>query len=240
MKKPLILVTTSNNMVENMYVVRLNHEYVNAVVKAGGIPVIVGSTFGLDELIGLADGLLLTGGVDVDPALFGESILNDTVHIDQKRDHLVLQLIEKYWKTGKPCLAVCRGLQVLNVAFGGGLVQDIPAWCGATHSGGVEHTVAVKEGSLLHTLTGKTELAVNSYHHQCIAQGQLAAPFVPTAAWTGSGVTMIEAFEQPGYPLLAVQWHPERAYLNPEGLTNMDPLFSWLVNTAAKSQSICQ
>ena len=94
MKKPLILVTTSNNMVENMYVVRLNHEYVNAVVKAGGIPVIVGSTFGLDELIGLADGLLLTGGVDVDPALFGESILNDTVHIDQKRDHLELQLIE--------------------------------------------------------------------------------------------------------------------------------------------------
>ena len=240
MKKPLILVTTSNNMVENMYVVRLNHEYVNAVVKAGGIPMIVGSTFGLDELIGLADGLLLTGGVDVDPALFGESILNDTVHIDQKRDHLELQLIEKYWKTGKPCLAVCRGLQVLNVAFGGGLVQDIPAWGGATHSGGVEHTVAVKEGSLLHTLTGKTELAVNSYHHQCIAQGQLAAPFVPTAAWTGSGVTMIEAFEQPGYPLLAVQWHPERAYLNPEGLTNMDPLFSWLVNTAAKSQSICQ
>ena len=63
MKKPLILVTTSNNMVENMYVVRLNHEYVDAVVKAGGIPVIVGSTFGLDELIGLADGLLLTGGV---------------------------------------------------------------------------------------------------------------------------------------------------------------------------------
>ena len=240
MKKPLILVTTSNNMVENMYVVRLNHEYVNAVVKAGGIPMIVGSTFGLDELIGLADGLLLTGGVDVDPALFGESILNDTVHIDQKRDHLELQLIEKYWKTGKPCLAVCRGLQVLNVAFGGGLVQDIPAWGGATHSGGGEPTVAVKEGSLLHTLTGKTELAVNSYHHQCIAQGQLAAPFVPTAAWTGSGVTMIEAFEQPGYPLLAVQWHPERAYLNPEGLTNMDPLFSWLVNTAAKSQSICQ
>ncbi len=240
MKKPLILVTTSNNMVENMYVVRLNHEYVNAVVKAGGIPMIVGSTFGLDELIGLADGLLLTGGVDVDPALFGESILNDTVHIDQKRDHLELQLIEKYWKTGKPCLAVCRGLQVLNVAFGGGLVQDIPAWCCATHSGGVEHTVAVKEGSLLARLTNKTELMVNSYHHQCIAQGQLAAPFVPTAAWTGSGVTMIEAFEQPGYPLLAVQWHPERAYLNSEGLTNMDPLFSWLVNTAAKSQSICQ
>ena len=232
MKKPLILVTTSNNMVENMYVVRLNHEYVNAVVKAGGIPMIVGSTFGLDELIGLADGLLLTGGVDVDPALFGESVLNDTVHIDRERDHLELELIEKYWKTGKPCLAICRGLQVLNVAFGGGLVQDIPAWCGATHTAGVEHPVAVSEGSLLHRLTGQGELMVNSYHHQCVAQGQLAAPFVPVAAWTGCGVTMIEAFEQPGYPLLAVQWHPERAYRNPAGLTNMDALFRWLVEKA--------
>ena len=232
MKKPLILVTTSNNMVENMYVVRLNHEYVNAVVQAGGIPVIVGSSFGLDELVELADGLLLTGGVDVDPALFGEEILNDTVHIDKKRDALELALIEKYWKTGKPCLAICRGLQVLNVAFGGGLVQDIPTWCGATHSAGVEHPVTVREGSLLARLTGKTELMVNSYHHQCIADGQLAAPFTPTATWTGSGVTMVEAFEQPNYPLLAVQWHPERAYLNPTGLTNMDPLFSWLVEKA--------
>lgn len=232
MKKPLILVTTSNNVVEDTFVVRLNHEYVNAVVQAGGIPVIVGSPFGLDELIELADGLLLTGGVDVDPALFGESILNDTVHIDQKRDHLELQLIEKYWKTGKPCLAVCRGLQVLNVAFGGSLIQDIPTWCGAVHTDGVEHPVAVKEGSLLARLTSKTELMVNSYHHQCIAADQLASPFTPTGTWTGSGVTMIEAFEQPGYPLLAVQWHPERAYLDPAGLTNMDPLFRWLVEQA--------
>ena len=231
MKKPLILVTTSNNVVEDMYVVRLNHDYVNAVVKAGGIPVIVGSAFGLDELVELADGLLLTGGVDVDPALFGEEILNDSVHIDKVRDELELALIEKYWKTGKPCLAVCRGLQVLNVAFGGGLIQDIPTWCGATHTAGAEHPVAVSEGSLLNRLTGGTELMVNSYHHQCVAQGQLAAPFVPAATWTGSGVTIIEAFEQPGYPLLAVQWHPERACLDP-GLTDMDPLFAWLVNEA--------
>ena len=73
---------------------------------------------------------------------------------------------------------------------------------------------------------------VNSYHHQCIAEGQLADAFVPTATWTGCGVTMIEAFEQPGYPLVAVQWHPERAYRNTEGLTNMDALFSWLVEKA--------
>ena len=232
MKKPLILVTTSNLMVGDMNVVRLNHEYVNAVVKAGGIPVIVGNPFGLDELVELADGLLLTGGVDVDPALFGEEILNESVHIDRDRDDLELQLIEKYWKTGKPALAICRGLQVLNVAFGGKLIQDIPTWCGATHTAGAEHPVVVIEGSLLNQLMGETELMVNSYHHQCIADGQLAAPFVPTATWTGCGVTMIEAFEQPGYPLLAVQWHPERAYRNEEGLTNMDALFRWLVEKA--------
>ena len=232
MKNPLILVTTSNLMVGDLKVVRLNHEYVNAVVKAGGVPVIVGNSFGLDELIQVADGLLLTGGVDVDPARFGQEILNDTVHIDQDRDALELQLIEKYWKTGKPALAICRGLQVLNVAFGGTLIQDIPTWCGATHTAGAEHPVAVTEGSLLNRLTGGTELMVNSYHHQCIPEGGLAEPFVATASWTGCGVTMIEAFEQPGYPLLAVQWHPERAYLDPAGLTNMDPLFSWLVDQA--------
>ena len=232
MKKPLILVTSSNLMVGDLNVVRLNHEYVNAVVKAGGVPVIVGSSFGLDELVELADGLLLTGGVDVDPARFGQEILNDTVHIDKDRDALELELIEKYWKTGKPALAICRGLQVLNVAFGGTLIQDIPVWCGATHPGGAEHAVGVVPGSLLGELTGNKSLMVNSYHHQCISKDGLAGVFVPTAFWKGSGVTMIEAFEQPGYPLLAVQWHPERAYLTPESLTDMDPLFRWLVERA--------
>ena len=232
MKKPLILVTSSNLMVGDLNVVRLNHEYVNAVVKAGGVPMIVGNPFGLDELIEVCDGLLLTGGVDVDPALFGQEILNDSVHIDQDRDALELQLIEKYWKTGKPALAICRGLQVLNVAFGGTLIQDIPTWCGATHTAGAEHPVDVVKGSLLQQLTGDDRLMVNSYHHQCIPEGGLAKPFVPTATWTGCGVTMIEAFEKPGYPLLAVQWHPERAYRNPEGLTCMDPLFRWLVEKA--------
>ena len=234
MKKPLILVTASNLMVGDMNVVRLNHEYVDAVVKAGGVPVIVGSSFGLDELIDAADGLLLSGGVDVDPAFFGQAILNDSVHVDRARDELELALIEKYWKTGKPALAICRGLQILNVAFGGSLIQDIPTWCGAVHTAGVEHPVAVEAGSLLHRLTGKAELMVNSYHHQCVSADGLAAPFVTTATWTGSGVTMAEAFEQPGYPLLAVQWHPERAYRNPTGLTDMDPLFGWLIDQARK------
>ena len=232
MKKPLILVTASNNVVENMNVVRLNHDYVNAVVRAGGVPLPLVSPFGLNELIDLADGLLLSGGVDVDPVRYGQEILNDTVEIDRARDALELSLIERYWRTGKPILAICRGLQVLNVAFGGRLVQDIPTWCGASHAAGVEHPVTVAQGSLLNELTGKTRLMVNSYHHQCIPEDGLAPVFVPTAAWTGCGVTMIEAFEQPGYPLLAVQWHPERAYLTPESLTDMDPLFRWLVERA--------
>ena len=234
MRKPLILVTTSTMPVEDMTAVRLNHEYVNAVVKAGGVPVPVVSPFCMDELMELADGLLLTGGVDMDPIRYGQAVLNDTVTIDPARDALELQLIEKYWKTGKPVLAICRGLQVLNVAFGGKLIQDIPTWCGATHTGGVQHAVAVAPGSLLQRLTGKAELMVNSYHHQCIAADQLAPAFTPTAVWTGCGVTMIEAFEQPGYPLLAVQWHPERAYRNAEGLTNMDALFCWLIEQSQK------
>ena len=231
MKKPLILTTCSNLSVEGTLALRLNHEYVNAVTKAGGIPVVAAASFGLDELVALCDGLLLSGGVDVDPARFGQEVLNGTVQVDRARDELELALIEKYWKTGKPVLAICRGLQVLNVAFGGSLIQDIPAPGGANHSG-AQHTVDVAEGSLLAGLTGERSLMVNSYHHQCVSGEGLAGVFVPTATWTGCGVTIVEAFEQPGRPLLAVPWHPERAYLDPAGLTNMDPLFSWLVDQA--------
>ena len=231
MKKPLILTTASNNTVENMDVVRLNHEYVNALVQAGGVPLPITSTFGLEELAALSDGLLLTGGLDVAPDRFGQAVLNDTVVCDPRRDELELALIRTYWQTGKPVLAICPGIQILNVAFGGTLIQDIPAWCGANHSGTV-HPVTVREGSLLHRLTGRRELSVNSYHHQCIIAEGLAQGFVSTAVWTGSGVTVIEAMEATDRPALAVQWHPERAYLDPEGLTNMDPLFSWLIEKA--------
>ena len=231
MKKPLILVTVSTERMDDTPIVRLNREYVNAIVAAGGVPVPVSHRFGLGELVDLADGLLLSGGVDVDPVRFGQKKLNDSVCIDADRDELELELIEKYWRTGKPALAICRGLQVLNVAFGGTLVQDIPTWCGANHTQ-TDHQVRVKAGSLLHSLTKKDTLQVNSYHHQCVSLHDIAPAFVPTATWSGCGVTMIEAFEQPGYPLLAVQWHPERAYLDPAGLTNMDPLFRWLVEKA--------
>lgn len=231
MKKPLILVTVSTERMDDTPIVRLNREYVNALVKAGGVPVPVSNGFGLEELIELSDGLLLSGGVDVDPTRFGQEKLNDSVCFDRDRDELELRLIEAYRRTGKPILAICRGLQVLNVAFGGTLIQDIPTWCGANHTK-TEHGVRVTAGSLLHDLTGARDLRVNSYHHQCVPADGLAAAFVPTAVWTGCGVTMIEAFEQPGYPLLAVQWHPERAYRDPEGLSDMDALFRWLVEKA--------
>lgn len=231
MKKPLILVTVSTERMDDTPIVRLNREYVNALVKAGGVPVPVTNRFGLDELIAHADGLLLSGGVDVDPCRYGQQKLSDTVCVDRDRDELELALIQKYWQTGKPALAICRGLQVLNVAFGGSLIQDIPSWCGENHAG-TSHEVQVAAGSLLHALTKKDALQVNSYHHQCVPMDKLAAPFVPTATWAGAGVRIVEAFEQPGYPLLAVQWHPERAYRDPAALADMDPLFCWLMEQA--------
>jgi putative glutamine amidotransferase len=205
MKNPLILVTTSSMPVEDMTAVRLNHEYVNAVVKAGGVPVPVTNRFGLDELIAHADGLLLSGGVDVDPCRYGQQKLSDTVCVDGDRDELELALIHKYWQTGKPALAICRGLQVLNVAFGGGLIQDIPTWCGAVHTAGVEHPVTAAEGSLLARLTGTRNLTVNSYHHQAIKD---LAPALKEMAVSPDG--LIEAVYMPAHRFLwAVQWHPE-------------------------------
>lgn len=116
MKKPLILVIVSTERMDDTPIVRLNREYVNALVKAGGVPVPVSNGFGLEELIELSDGLLLSGGVDVDPTRFGQEKLNDSVCFDRDRDELELRLIEAYRRTGKPILAICRGLQVLNVA----------------------------------------------------------------------------------------------------------------------------
>ena len=91
MKKPLILVTVSTERMDDTPIVRLNREYVNAIVAAGGVPVPVSHRFGMDELVDLADGLLLSGGVDVDPVRFGQKKLNDSVCIDA--DRLALNLI---------------------------------------------------------------------------------------------------------------------------------------------------
>ncbi len=160
--------------------------------------------------IGCFDGLLLLGGGDIDPALFGERVVNDTVKADVARDRLEIALIQQFAAAGKPIFGICRGIQILNVALGGTLVQDLPAQRGIDHSNGRLHDVSTLTGSRTNALWGP-RFTVNSYHHQAV--GRLAPGLMATAV-SEDGV--IEAVEHKQLPLLAVQWHPEIEPFTPE------------------------
>ena len=192
----------------------LKQDYLDAVAGAGAIPVVIApeATAAADLIMSRVDGLMLVGGVDVHPTNYGESILNDTVTPGPERDALELALLQSAFKRDVPVLAICRGHQVLNVACGGTLWQDLPAQRpdglghsqrGDPHSAG--HELQVAEGSLLHRIVGSARLSTNSFHHQAIRRiGQ----GLQATAWTSDG--LVEAVEDPAHRfVLGVQWHPE-------------------------------
>lgn len=160
------------------------------------------------------DALVLGGGIDVDPERYGRTVLeNGTVEIDAERDAIDFALLERARRAGTPVLGICRGLQVVNVALGGTLVQDIPSErpSEVVHQRTPDektrrdHQVAVTPGTLLAGIAGASEIAVNSRHHQAIER---LAPGLAVSGTAPDGVA--EAVESVGGPwLLAVQWHPE-------------------------------
>lgn len=152
------------------------------------------------------DGLVLAGGDDMDPALFGQENRGSR-GIDRARDGAELALLDAFRAAGKPVLAICRGHQVVNVWLGGDLVQDLDPELAPFHGGGEgdrAHLVRAAEGSLLHRLYGPV-FAVNSRHHQGL--GRLGRGLT-AAAWSEGGV--VEAAEHGALPLVSVQFHPER------------------------------
>ena len=158
------------------------------------------------------DGLLLSGGGDIDPVLFGEARHPKTGNVDAARDELELRLTREAAAAGLPVLGICRGVQVLGVAFGGNLVQDIPDLVpNARQHSESTHQVRVLADGLLGRILGSERLEVNSFHHQAnaITGGELRA-----GAWADDNV--IEAIEAPGPGfVLGVQWHPERMVADP-------------------------
>lgn len=163
------------------------------------------------------DALLLTGGVDVDPAQYGETDRHPTVEIDPARDTYELALARAALERDLPVLAICRGAQVLNVAAGGTLIQDLPSAVVTT----VEHTIDEPKDAIAHDVvvaahsrlagflrtssTAPYRVAVNSRHHQAVRQ---PAPLFVVSATASDGV--IEAIEKPDAPFcIGVQWHPE-------------------------------
>ena len=164
------------------------------------------------------DGLLLSGGEDIDPFHYGQTPTEKCGEINKARDHAELKMLEAFLATGKPILGICRGIQLINVALGGTLVQDLE-WeypeSGA-HRNAV-HTVKTQRGSFLHRALGK-EFQTNSFHHQAL---KTCGEGLAVTARTADGV--IEGVEHCSRPVLGVQWHPER------DLAAMLPLFRWFV-----------
>ena len=191
--QPNILISTGNGDASN---------YLAAIEAAGGRA----DARYLPEPDARYDGLLLAGGEDIDPALFGQT-RQGAQGIDLARDRAELALLSAFLDAGKPVLGICRGVQMINVWLGGDLGQDSGDGLAVFHGGGDAdrvHPVRAEEGSLLHRLYGPL-FSVNSAHHQALNR---LGRGLTTTARSESGV--VEAVEHESLPLIAVQFHPER------------------------------
>ena len=173
--------------------------YINAVEAVGAEAVV---KYLPDDSVDY-DGLILCGGNDVQPCYYGEEI-NGSLDFDEERDRTEMALAQKFFQTGKPILGICRGMQLLNVALGGTLYQDISG-----HRGEILHTVKAEKGSLWEKLYGK-EFTVNSFHHQAVKR---LGNGLKATLYDGTGA-VIEGVEHESKPYLGVQWHPERICLD--------------------------
>lgn len=205
----------------------LSTNYTEAVARAGGVPVVIPtvSTPGEAEaIVAKLDGILFSGGEDVDPAWYGEAELNETVKIDSVRDRSDSLLARAALASGKPVMGICRGEQLLDVIMGGSLYQDIPSQIPETvgHGGGARHKIGVEPGSVLERLFGPDSLTVNSHHHQAV---KAAAPGIRVTARSAEGV--VEAYE--AEHVLAVQFHPEKMLR--DGEDKWLALFEYYVNS---------
>lgn len=200
----------------------LNETYVSAVYDLDGLPLIlpVLPPEG-DQLVTMLDGLILSGGGDIDPVHFGQPPHPDLGGVSPERDDLELRMFAAARQHGLPVLAICRGIQLINVAMGGTLIQDIPAQAPSDiqhrqHLNGlarddVSHGVHLEPDSLLAGIYGASDIQTNSYHHQAI--DRLADGLVITGR---AGDDIIESVESAhahdGDFLVGVQWHPETLY----------------------------
>lgn len=216
----------------------LGHTYVDSVIRAGGIPVILAANLPQElfaQLVQRIDGLIFAGGPDIDPVIFGGKPHPRVYGIDERRDTLELELVRMAIAEKKPFLGICRGIQVINVALGGTLYTDLEAFSPSGekhdfHPGHPydykAHPVTVSDDSRLHRIVNASALRVNSLHHQGI---ETVAPSLVPVGYSHDKI--VEAVELPDHPFaIGVQWHPEWLPDEPQ----MRAIFSALIQAAEK------
>lgn len=189
----------------------VSQSYVNAVRKAGGVPVILPGVKTKDEadaLMASIDGVIFSGGEDVDPARYGEEIWNESVGINFPRDTSDFLMAQAARDRAIPIMGICRGSQLLNVAYGGSLWQDIPSQLGPEHRASYKpgegvHAIGLEKGSRIREILADADSVwVNTHHHQAVKD---IAPGCKVTARSPEGI--VEAWEGPG--VFCVQFHPE-------------------------------
>lgn len=222
---PLIGVSPCGN--EKNY--NVNSPMFTSVFRAGGVPMMLPMVRSAEEAELLAekiDGLIMVGGEDINPSYYGETVLNETVEINGFRDTSDFYLINAARKKGIPILGICRGEQILNIACGGSLYQDIPSQLGEHVADSVHHHwIFVEKDTRLHELLGVDSIIVNSYHHQSV---KTPGKGLAISAHAHDGV--VEAYE--GEEIFAVQFHPEHFVAS--GDTVFLPIFRDLIDRARK------
>jgi putative glutamine amidotransferase len=223
--RPVVGVTLGDGDEPGVHAMR--EDYLRSVERSGALPVVLPPVCPADvpALLDRLDGVLLSGGVDVDPALYGQAPHPKLGRVNRRRDDFELALTREALRRDVPILAICRGHQVLNVATGGTLVQDVPSLIGGVveHDGRGPrwrraHPVEVKAPSRLREILGRDALSVNSIHHQAV--DRIGEGLAVSALSPEDGV--VEGLEMPGRRfVVAVQWHPESFWSRPDSFQRL-------------------
>jgi putative glutamine amidotransferase len=220
----------------------VNNDYIESTTLSGGVPFILPVLEDEKMIKAQAesiDGLILSGGQDVNPLLYGEEPTTKSGAPFLARDKSEQLLLKHVIDQRKPVLAICRGLQILNVAYGGTLYQDISEIEESfvkhdqyKNTSNPSHSITVKEGTHLHSLYG-SGILINSFHHQAIKD---VAPGFDVSAWAKDGV--IEAVEKQGNQfVVGVQWHPEMMAKEHASMLNLFRLFMEKVQQSVKEKN---
>lgn len=211
---PVVLVTATTARVRGQVCVSLVEAYTNSLVAAGLIPLVLPPVHAsvAAEALGSVQGLVLTGGEDIDSRWFNESLHPAVGQTHVIRDEYEIALSREAREKGIPTLALCRGAQIMNVALGGSLMQDIPSQRPSKHHPTSSrpqervHVVEVDADSRLRGMLGDERITVNSFHHQAIDR---VGAGIRVVGWSPDGIVEGIESSDPDWWMVGVQWHPE-------------------------------